>query len=299
MDDLRVPYLAGFIDGEGSIAVGVNRNPKGERRWYLRLSAHQTNPAPLFILKEVFGGSVHLQRRPDRKTIYEWVVSSMEAYEAIKALRPYLIVKAEEADAGVEFQELLLARGTRRTALTEDEQAAREAIYRRLRDLKQVAFEDAIEPKVRRIAKPKPPKKVRQKVAEPVRSTGYSRKKKPLSGVLSETYRNLGLAETARHFGVSRQTIVNWLRANDIPLMGRTPDSEGRRLSRVAATWRSPMDEQERKKVDVDAGGVQKGNEVSSDIDTAKEAVEGENDKTTFTEVSRDRGKTVTPDKVG
>lgn len=42
---------------------------------------------------------------------------------------------------------------------------------------------------------------------------------------------------------------------------------------------------------------VEEGNESSDDIDTTEEAVEGDNTKTTVTEI--DRSSTVKPDKVG
>lgn len=53
----------------------------------------------------------------------------------------------------------------------------------------------------------------------------------------------------------------------------------------------------EREKVDVEEGVDTKATEVSDKIDTAKEAVEGENDKSTMTPV--DRSSSVKPDKVG
>ena len=237
--DERIPYLAGFLDGEGSIAVGISKNPKGERRWYLRFSAHQTNPAPLFILKEVFGGSIRENKHEDKKNIYEWVTQSMSAYEALLKLRPYLVVKAEEADVAIEFQRLLLARGTRRTALTAEEQEARETLYRRLRELKAVSFEDEIPAKVHRPPKPRPPKKIRVKTAVPIRSSGYDRSKKPDAMMLGDLYGECGLNATARYFGVSRQTIYNWLDGYGIGRTGRTHESEARRIAGLKDVWKT------------------------------------------------------------
>jgi hypothetical protein len=238
--DERIPYLAGFIDGEGSIAVGISKNPKGERRWYLRFSVHQVNPAPLLILKEIFGGSINQTKHEEKKTIYEWVAVSMSAYEALVQLRPFLIVKADEADAGIEFQRLLLARGTRRKPLSDEEREARESVYQKLRALKQVEFVGAIEPKVPRVKKPKPPIAHRVKQA-PLRSTGYDRKKRPVDdadvGILRGIYEDHGLTETAREYGVSRQTISNWLDQYGIEKMGRTAASELRRRAAVKASW--------------------------------------------------------------
>ena len=143
--DEQLAYLAGFLDGEGSIAVGLNRNPNGDRRWYLRISCHQLDPRPLRMLAQRFGGSVrrHGYEARRHRQIYEWAVNSRQAYEALCALRPYLVVKAEEADAGIEFQTLLASRSvSRRVPLSEAEQDARQALYEKLRLLKQRNYDE-------------------------------------------------------------------------------------------------------------------------------------------------------------
>lgn len=130
-------YLAGFIDGEGSIAVGLSRSGKGVRRWYLRFSCHQINPAPLRLLQDRFGGTIRRNERVGKRPLYEWVTQSKMAAAAIRALRPYLIVKADEADVALEFQELVGANPPgRRPHLTPDQEEARHSLYLKLRELK-------------------------------------------------------------------------------------------------------------------------------------------------------------------
>jgi hypothetical protein len=141
-DKFLVPYLAGFFDGEGHIAIGLNKNPSGKRRWYLRFAAHQVDPRPLHLLKERYGGSIQFtDRRGQQRPIYEWVATSIKAYKALKELRPFLIVKADEARLAMEFQELLFARGTDRSALSEEEEEARNKIYLAMREIKHRSYE--------------------------------------------------------------------------------------------------------------------------------------------------------------
>jgi hypothetical protein len=141
-DKFLVPYLAGFFDGEGHIAIGLNKNPSGKRRWYLRFAAHQVDPRPLYLLKERYGGSIQFtDRRGQQRPIYEWVATSIKAYKALKELRPFLIVKADEARLAMEFQELLFARGTDRSALSEEEEEARNKIYLAMREIKHRSYE--------------------------------------------------------------------------------------------------------------------------------------------------------------
>lgn len=139
----ELAYLAGFIDGEGSIRVGTGYSPKRERRWYLMFSCHQVDPAPLRLLQAKFGGSIRSHEVKGHRRLYEWVITSRQAGDAIEALRPWLRVKAEEADAALEFQSMLRANADRRRPLTEADKTAREASYRKLRDLKHRVYDEA------------------------------------------------------------------------------------------------------------------------------------------------------------
>jgi len=252
MDNVRVAYLAGFFDGEGSISINVNRKLV---RWSLRMTCHQVNPAPLRLLADAFGGSIHLTPRiGNQRPIYEWVAGGKMAAAAIRVLRPYLTVKADEADVALEFHALMKAD---RSKLTSGEEEQREALYQRLRDLKHLDYSDQTEAVLtprRPPAKPKPAPKVRHKVATPVTSAqgrpgrparGQSRK--PVDdadiGILAAVYNDHGLAAAALEYGVSRQTILNWLDSYGIPRQGRTPASEARRKAAAAASWKSSSSE--------------------------------------------------------
>jgi len=232
-------YLAGFLDGEGSIAVGLSKGPDGRRRWYLRLTCHQVNPEPLKMLKARFGGTIlRTERTGTQRTIYEWVSGNQTAANAIVELKPYLIVKSAEADVALRFQSLMAPRSKRRLGLTGEQEGERQAAYEELRQLKRAEY-DWDPGTVKRVIKPKPPKKVRAKVAAPVKSTGYDRKKRPESDILAAEYTLNGPNWIAGKYGVSRQTVYNWLDSYGIPRQGRTPASEARRKVAAAASWKS------------------------------------------------------------
>jgi len=250
MDEVRVAYLAGFFDGEGSISVNVNRRLV---RWSLRLSCQQVNPAPLRLLVEAFGGSIRLtSRRGNQRPIYGWAAGGRMAAEAIRMLRPYLTVKADEADVALEFHGLMKAD---RSRLTPGEEEQREILYQRLRDLKHLDYTNQMTEMLtprRPPAKPKPASKVRHKVAVKViggkegrPAKGQSRKPVDTAdiGIFAAIYSDHGLAATALEYGVSRQTILNWLDACGVPRQGRTPASEARRKAAAAASWTSSSSE--------------------------------------------------------
>lgn len=144
----QLPYLAGFIDGEGSIAIGLNQSPATKkhpkrRRWYLRMSCHQLNPDPLHLLKDQFGGSIrqhgYSKDKLGKRRLFEWVTTAEEAAKAIETLRPYLIVKADEADLAIAFQNTVRNRAIPgwRPPLTQEEQDQRQSYYLAMRELKQ------------------------------------------------------------------------------------------------------------------------------------------------------------------
>lgn len=251
--DEELAYLAGFFDGEGSISIIKTKNGHS-----LVLSVSQLNPVPLIRLQARFGGSVH--RQPDRRgnrSMVVWTTAARRGLAALETLRPYLLVKADEAHVGIDFQ-------ANRDGWTDKtaELERRDRLHARLKELKQRSYDEVELPptvKAPRMSSPrhlvrpekmwakpkapKPPKKVRVKKA-PVRSTGYDRSKKPSKEMLAEVYADIGLSLTAMNYGVSRQTIVTWLKAYDIPRQGRTAASEERRHRAVAASWRSTMTEE-------------------------------------------------------
>lgn len=113
----EVAYAAGFFDGEGHICIAYNPlnkcvNRYGKvyfyERFQLYVSVGQKDKTPLVWLKDKFGGHLHhkSQRRSyDKKQyfIWTWMLNSAKAIEFLKLIRPFLIVKAKEADVAFEF----------------------------------------------------------------------------------------------------------------------------------------------------------------------------------------------------
>jgi hypothetical protein len=97
-----VAYIAGLFDGEGSIGIypcgpsGYNR-----RGYHLFVTLTQKDRRILDALKTTFGGSV--QRA---NTCHHWRLYANDAAEFLRLLRPYLILKREQAELAVMFQRL-------------------------------------------------------------------------------------------------------------------------------------------------------------------------------------------------
>lgn len=95
-EPVEVAYLAGIFDGEGSILWSERH------QW--RLSITNTNVDLLRWLESQVGGVTRPMRRyPNRKQCYVWRASGRRGIlSLLEAMRPYLIVKAGEADVAIE-----------------------------------------------------------------------------------------------------------------------------------------------------------------------------------------------------
>jgi hypothetical protein len=96
-------WAAGFIDGEGSIGIEMRPDRPGGR---LVLTVVQKHPEPLERLHELFGGHLDWQRGsgPRGTDRWRWRAASGTAWFVLTMTRPYLTVKAAEADIALVYQ---------------------------------------------------------------------------------------------------------------------------------------------------------------------------------------------------
>ena len=94
-EEWKIAYLAGFIDGEGTIRLRLYK----QKRDYPCISIANTNYESIQWVKENFGGSIRTRpRKPPRKEIYTWnIENEREILKLLKVLTPYLIIKKENA----------------------------------------------------------------------------------------------------------------------------------------------------------------------------------------------------------
>ena len=94
-----VIYAAGFVDGEGCIAI----IHAGALRHYLEVSVAQADPTPLRILQSLWGGRICTHGQRTNRPVYYWKASTRQASAAIAEMAPYLIVKRDQAAVALEF----------------------------------------------------------------------------------------------------------------------------------------------------------------------------------------------------
>jgi hypothetical protein len=99
-------YVAGFFDGEGSI--GLYRSGSGSFILSVQTVQLQSKKSEkLFrFLKNKFGGKYKsIRKRGTRRPIYHHTLYGREAIEFLKQIRPYLILKANQADEAIRWYE--------------------------------------------------------------------------------------------------------------------------------------------------------------------------------------------------
>lgn len=109
---LFAAYAAGFFDGEGTIYAATRNagNPRAKRPSPTILAmVANTERRPLALFQERWGGSMHRTPASERKReLHQWVLAPKNAFVFLKDIRPYLIIKADLADAAIEFYTLML-----------------------------------------------------------------------------------------------------------------------------------------------------------------------------------------------
>jgi len=106
-------YAAGILDADGCITIIRAKRGKTIRH-VLRVEVSMCCKPLIERLKTEYGGSVtyrplYTLRRPKEapgiRDIWMWIAGAQIAYNFIRRVQPWLIVKAAEADLAIEFQE--------------------------------------------------------------------------------------------------------------------------------------------------------------------------------------------------
>ena len=135
--DLTLAYLAGLVDGEGSISIKYNKKTKV---YSATIAVGMTQKEGLDLLVETFGGKLREDLTSNRKsTMYRWQLTSKpDVTRVLEALLPYLRVKKELAVKVLRFySEGIFQKGGRGTTSVQ-EQERREELYHTVKKLNNV-----------------------------------------------------------------------------------------------------------------------------------------------------------------
>lgn len=124
----EVCYLAGIIDGEGSINMALN--PKSGRNYY-RLLLNVTNNSRELIewLHWTFGDITHTNYI--RYNGKDWTASGKQVQELLKLVLPYLIIKKPQAELALTLN-IAPYGGASRWSYSKEEEEYRGYVYREM-----------------------------------------------------------------------------------------------------------------------------------------------------------------------
>ncbi len=110
----ELAYMAGIIDADGSI--GIKRSTYAQRVrkdatqpvYSERVTVRQVEHHAIELLHEVFGGrlGIHGPSAKRGRPMYEWQVTDLRAHRCLTALRPFLRIKAAQADNALALRRL-------------------------------------------------------------------------------------------------------------------------------------------------------------------------------------------------
>ncbi|HEX6537523.1 MAG TPA: hypothetical protein VF041_23275 [Gemmatimonadaceae bacterium] len=141
LTQVEIGYLAGIIDGEGTISVMYYQSKTGRApSLTCRLSIGNTNLDLLRWVESVCGGKIHLNtnvRMQRAKLYYNWALLGRPALDTIALVEPHLKIKRQQAILAAQIDALLLPRfGDNRLRVVTDElRKKREALVAEFRRL--------------------------------------------------------------------------------------------------------------------------------------------------------------------
>ena len=104
-------YMAGILDGEGSIVIAKQKRIRKARynKPYYRLhcAVSNTNEDVITLFWLTFGGSKSVRKQNGirgKSPLYSWDAVCKVAFNCLEQLLPYLRIKQRQAQLGIEFQ---------------------------------------------------------------------------------------------------------------------------------------------------------------------------------------------------
>lgn len=118
----QAAYIAGFLDGEGTISCFSTQDKEGNVRTKIEITLYNTNIEVLEWIKNLVGGTLHEIKRKKKmdhwKTPFALHFAAMQSRNLLHQVMNYLIVKKRQAELTLEFGDtMMLASDGRKSGL--------------------------------------------------------------------------------------------------------------------------------------------------------------------------------------
>jgi hypothetical protein len=128
--------LAAFIDGEGTILLNrFSVKHRNRKSMWVRVAVVNTDARMVKWIASVFGGPVtsYSRARYNERVIWRWQVSCKQAEQILRGCLEHFIIKKEQAELALQFQDTLGGPGLPVSAETI---AFRESLRSKLHEVK-------------------------------------------------------------------------------------------------------------------------------------------------------------------
>jgi hypothetical protein len=106
--DTEIAYLAGMIDGEGSIYIQRRITKAGYMSYFPRFQVVNTNQEVMEWIQNTFGGNLYKKPRTKHnekwRLCFEWFSTVGVMDELLPLIIPYLIIKKQHALVMMQFR---------------------------------------------------------------------------------------------------------------------------------------------------------------------------------------------------
>lgn len=116
--ELHPAYVAGILDGEGSISVYRTTTPSGHEKFQLQVCVVMREESIIRELANQYGGNVRRDDRnarinPDHSVVWRWRIGDKKAAAFLSKVKEYLLAKRVQAELAIHFTEYKPAGGKR------------------------------------------------------------------------------------------------------------------------------------------------------------------------------------------
>jgi len=128
-------YAAGFFDGEGCVNCSSSRNNS-----FVRILVVNTNIDVLKAFQAVWGGDINTNTKTKAhwKQAYTWRLQHKAATNFLTEILPFLIVKRQQAEAAIAFNDLRPGKGSK---WTEESKVIANALFDKIRQCNKKGME--------------------------------------------------------------------------------------------------------------------------------------------------------------
>lgn len=123
MNDVQKAYVAGLMDGEGCFCIYTRKSGNRGLSYRPEISVGMTDRQAVEMLYQEYGGTLvtHHPIQAGWKERHTWKIAAAEPIKVfIEDIRPYLLVKIDQADALYSFCSARLGRPRRRPMTADD-----------------------------------------------------------------------------------------------------------------------------------------------------------------------------------